>query len=146
MTLRIVPTTIKSACRLVATLHRTHPRTVGGLFAIACEEEGRTCGVLIVGRPKARLLDDGVTAEVTRTATDGTANACSFLLGRAWRVVQVLGYRRLVTYTLADEPGSSLRAAGFRLVGRTRGGRWGRKDRPRMTARPEPKLRWEKVA
>lgn len=39
----------------------------------------RIIGVVIVGCPVARNLDDGWTLEVTRLCTDGTANACSKL-------------------------------------------------------------------
>jgi hypothetical protein len=38
------------------------------------------------------------------------------LYGAAWRAAKALGYRRIVTYTQADESGSSLRAAGWRIV------------------------------
>jgi hypothetical protein len=34
-------------------------------------------GVGILGRPVSRILDDGLTLEVSRTATDGTPHACS---------------------------------------------------------------------
>jgi hypothetical protein len=67
----------------------------------------------MVGRPVARAFDDGLTAEVNRTCTDGTANANSALYGACWRIASAMGYRRLVTYTQADESGSSLTAAGW---------------------------------
>jgi len=58
-----------------------------------------------------------------------------------------MGYRRLVTYTLPEEGGSSLRAAGFTLIGETGGGSWSREDRPRVDKHPtQVKLRWELVA
>ncbi|GLI00644.1 XF1762 family protein [Phytohabitans aurantiacus] len=56
-------------------------------------------GVAIVGRPVARHLDDGLTLEVTRVATDGHRNACSLLYAAAWHAAKALGYRRLITYT-----------------------------------------------
>jgi hypothetical protein len=67
----------------------------------------------------------------------------------AWRATKALGYLRLVTYTLPDEGGASLRAAGFRLVGEAGGGSWSRpcSGRPRADQHPtERKLRWEIVA
>jgi hypothetical protein len=67
-------------------------------------------GVAIVGRPVARGFDDGLTLEVTRVATDGTRNSCSMLYATAWRATRALGYRRMITYTQAGEPGSNLRA------------------------------------
>ena len=99
----------------------------------------------IVGRPISRLFDDGWTVEVTRVATDGTQNACSMLYGAAWRAAQALGYKRLVTYSLPEEGGASLRAAGYRCVGECGGGTWNRTTRPRVDEHPlQMKLRWEK--
>jgi hypothetical protein len=104
-------------------------------------------GVAIVGRPVARSLDDGFTLEVNRCCTDGTANACSFLYAAAWRAARALGYQRLVTYTLATEPGTSLRAAGWRIVGEVKGRSWSTHARPRIDTAPhQDKLRWEAVA
>ena len=98
-------------------------------------------GVVILGRPVARLLQDGFTAEVTRLATlreadvdgreRGPRNACSLLYAAAWRVARALGYRRLVTYTLPEEGGASLHGAGWRCVGEAGGG-LSRDDRPRF--------------
>src|SRR5256885_16380595 len=59
-----------------------------------------TCSsVAAVGRPVARHLDDGLTLEVTRVATDSTPSACSILYAAAWQAAKALGYRRLITYT-----------------------------------------------
>ncbi len=69
-------------------------------------------GVAMIGRPVARAFDDGLTVEVNRTCTDGFPNANSCLYGAAWRASRAMGYRRMITYTQADEPGTSLRAAG----------------------------------
>lgn len=94
-------------------------------FCVAlADDSGETHGVAIVGRPVARGLDDGWTLEVTRTCTDGTKNANSMLYGAAWRAARALGYRRLVTYTLVEESGTSLRAAGWKTVHETRGRPW----------------------
>ena len=60
-------------------------------------------GVCIVNRPVNRRMDDGLTLEVARLCTDGTPNACSFLLSRAARAAAALGYERIQTYTLAEE-------------------------------------------
>ena len=70
----------------------------------------------MVGRPIARHYDDGLTAEVNRTCTDGTRNANSALYGASWRIAAAMGYRRLITYTQADETGASLTAAGWQRV------------------------------
>src|SRR5262245_56221912 len=106
--------TVKEACRLVSRWHRHNGAPRGGLFAAACaDREGIVRGVVIVGRPVARPFQDGWTCEVLRLASDGSCNACSLLYGAACRAAKALGYRRLVTYTLASESGASLRAAGF---------------------------------
>jgi hypothetical protein len=87
----------------------------------------------MVGRPVARHYDDGLTLEVNRTATDGSRNANSMLYGAAWRATKALGYGRLITYTQEGESGSSLRAAGWKVVGerKARSG-WNVPSRPRL--------------
>jgi hypothetical protein len=90
------------------------------------------------------MLQDGYTAEVTRLATDGTRNACSALYGAAWRAARAIGYRRMISYTLPEEGGASLRGAGWRLVGEAGGGSWSRASRARVDTHPTgTKLRWE---
>ena len=146
--LRIVPITIGDASAYVAQHHRHHKAVPPGhaLWSLAVESDGRLVGVAIVGRPKARHLQDGATAEVVRLATDGTPNACSMLYGAAWRAARALGFRRLVTYILISEPGTTLRAAGWTLIGEAGGGRWSRPARPRDDQHPtQRKLRFEVV-
>ncbi len=82
------------------------------------------------------MRDDGATAEVTRLCTDGTKDACSFLYGAAARAAFALGFRRIGTYILASEPGTSLTAAGWRLIGERGGGSWSRSARPRVEQHP----------
>jgi hypothetical protein len=110
-----VPVPLKLAQAFVACLHRTHKKPPpGSKFCLGvCDEEGQLRGVAMVGRPVARAFDDGLTAEVNRTCTDGCPNANSALYGAAWRVCAAMGYRRLVTYTQAGESGVSLTAAGW---------------------------------
>jgi len=142
--LELAPITLKAARAFVGEHHRHHRPPAGGLFALAATKAGHLVGVAIVGRPSARHAQDGRTAEVTRLCTDGTPNACSLLYGWARRAAQVLGYPRLLTYTLPDEGGASLRASGWKLVGRTRGGRWTRRARSRADDHPlDEKDRWE---
>jgi len=130
----------------VDEIHRHHARPQGHKFSIGLlDADGTRVGVAIVGRPVARHLDDGRTLEVTRLATDGSANACSALYGATWRTTRNLGYRRLITYTQAGESGASLRAAGFLNIA-TRAARrgWDVPSRPRHRAEVEtvPQL-WE---
>lgn len=134
MKLTIVPITLRSACAYVDRVHRHHASPRGHKFSIAvADEAGEIRGVAIVGRPVARHNDDGFTAEVLRVATEGAPNACSMLYGAAWRAARAMGYRRLITYTLATEEGTSLRAAGWRVIGQTTGGArsWNCPSRPR---------------
>lgn len=144
MRLALVPITQREALAFVAQLHRHHQPPRGSIFQIGASIEETVVGVVIVGRPVARGNQDGWTAEVTRLCTDGTRNACSFLYGAAWRVARELGYRRLITYTLPDEGGASVRAAGWRLIGERGGGSWSCQSRPRVDTHPlQAKLLWE---
>lgn len=136
--------TLAEANEFVKRHHRHHKPTVGGKFAVgAADETDEVRGVAIAGRPVSRMIDDGFTLEINRVATDGAENCCSMLYGACCRAGRAMGYRRIVTYTLPKEGGTSLRAAGFRLIGETSGGEWGNKKRPRVTLHPELKLRWE---
>lgn len=115
--LRIVPITFAHACLFVDGWHRHNKAPVGHKFSIGvATDEHVLVGVACVGRPVPAAYQDGLTLEVNRTATDGTRNANSMLYGAAWRAAKALGYRRLITYTQADETGASLRAAGYRIV------------------------------
>jgi hypothetical protein len=117
MSLRIVPVKFRDACAFVEAWHRHNAPPRGMVFCLgAADDDDKLVGVAIVGRPVARMLDDGLTLEVTRTATDGARNVNSLLYGAAWRAAKALGYRRLVTYTQADETGASLRAAGWHVI------------------------------
>lgn len=135
---------LSEANAFVSVLHRHHKPVVGHLFSIGAELDGKLVGVAIIGRPVSRHRDDGHTAEVTRLCTDGTRNACSFLYGAAARAAFALGFLRIGTYTLPNEGGASLRAAGWKLIGERKGGAWSRLRRVRRDDHPtEPKLLWE---
>lgn len=117
-----MPVTLKSANEYVGRLHR-HSRPVpGARFSIGIERDGKLVGVAIVGRPVARRLDNGTAAEIVRVCTDGTRNACSMLYGACRRAARAMGYDPIYTYTLPQEGGASLRAAGFRLDAESAGG------------------------
>jgi hypothetical protein len=147
MKLQSVPVTLEEANAFVAQWHRHHKPVPGAKFCVGVAvNDGNICGVAIVGRPVARMLDDGWTLEINRTCTDGTKNANSFLYGAVRRAAWALGYKKLVTYTLPEECGASLRAAGFRLVGEAGGGPWSRESRPRIDTHPQQKkLKWETI-
>ncbi|MFD0329838.1 XF1762 family protein [Streptacidiphilus monticola] len=115
--LQVRPLTFKQACAFVDAHHRHHAAPQGHKFSLgAVTADGTLVAVAIVGRPVARALDDGLTVEVTRLASDGTRNACSALYAAAWRTARAAGYRRALTYTQGPETGASLRAAGWTKV------------------------------
>jgi len=108
--------TLKEANGLVGKLHRHHGKAIGCRFAVGVEYDGEVVGAAICGRPVARSSDDGWTSEVTRLVTDGTTNACSMLYSACARASKAMGYERVQTYILEDEPGTSLFASGWNLM------------------------------
>ena len=142
--LELTPISFAEANDFVDRLHRNHKPVIGCKFCIAVSQNEKVVGVAIIGRPVARHLDNGWTLEVNRCCTDGTRNACSILYGAAWRAAKAMGYKKLVTYTLQHEGGSSLRGVGWKCVGEAGGGNWNVKSRPRIdTEHQQQKLRWE---
>jgi hypothetical protein len=146
--LTVVPLPLDEANAFVIQHHRHHRPTVGHKFSLGvADEDGVIRGVAIVGRPVARMLDNGLTLEVNRVATDGCPNACSALYGAAWRAAKALGYRRLITYVLKSEPGASVKAAGWKCIGERGGGSWNMPSRPRVDKHPlQTKMLWEATA
>jgi len=148
MSFVVVPMTLRAANEFVGKHHRHNRPTQGGKFAIGAVSDDKLVGVAIVGRPVARMMDDGFTSEVTRVCVldDAPRNTCSFLYGRAWRIWQQMGGRRMLTYTLQTEPGSSLRGAGWKVVGnlKPRSG-WSSNTREReyQDVYGQSKFRWE---
>ncbi|MCK9872436.1 XF1762 family protein [Nocardiopsis dassonvillei] len=117
MGLTLVPVPLVEAKAFIEVWHRHLKPPRGHKFSLGlADDDGILAAVAVVGRPVARALDDGRTLEVTRLASDGTRNTCSMLYAASWRATRALAYRRLVTYTRADESGASLRAAGWRQV------------------------------
>ncbi len=117
MRLQIMPTTFRAACAFIAEYHRHHRPPRGHKFSLQVVDENmQVRGVIVVGRPVARAYDNGLTAEVTRSCTDGCKNANSCLYAAAWRVSREMGYQRLISYTHADESGISLKAAGWKII------------------------------
>jgi hypothetical protein len=159
----IVPVEWGEVRRFVVLYHRHSDPPISHKFSIGLRDDatGELIGVAIAGRPVSRHLDDGMTIELTRVTTTGERNACSRLYGAACRAAFAIGYRRVITYTLASESGSSLRGAGFEIdhayADATRIG-WNRSSRPRgaqtrmfYPARSEDeedvaRVRWIRVA
>jgi hypothetical protein len=148
------PITLRAARAWVGQHHRHALPPRGHLFSVALWDGLELVGVGIAGRPVSHNLDDGLTLEVTRVCTLGYPNANSAIYGALCRAGKALGYRRAVTYTLATEPGTSLRAAGWTLDAQLPGRpTWDSGDRQRHQVDlfghdrrpPDPKLRWVKV-
>lgn len=141
--LQLRPIGTREASAVVKRMHRHLPRVVGGLFAVACYDHDELVGVGVASLPKARLARDGFTVEISRVATNGHRNACSRIYGALCRACAAIGVRRVVTFTRLDEPGTSLRASGFREVGTTREQSWDRPRRPRATGCSQVR-KWER--
>jgi hypothetical protein len=144
--LSVIPITGHEANDFIKNFHRHNKPVRGQRFSIGASTD-KLVGVAIVGRPIARLLQDGLTAEITRVCVVDTApkGTCSFLYGRCWRIWQQMGGKRLVTYTLQEESGASLRGAGWKIMGKNKGGGWDRKERKRdwQPIYGQLKFRWE---
>lgn len=144
--LSIVPCELSDANAFVDAVHRHHKRVQGHRWSLAVtDEDGVTRGIATIGRPVGRQIDQRKIVEVLRVATDGRANACSALYGASCRQQQVHGYLWAQTYTLLSEPGTSLRAAGWKPVHITKAEDWDRPGRARDPEKhpTERKVRWE---
>ena len=142
--LELQPITFQEACEYIRQHHRHHLPPVGYKFCMAVNDGVKVVGVLLAGRPVARAFDDGWTVEVTRCCTNGSRNAGSKLYSAAARAARALGYRRIITYTLLEESGGSLKAADWRIIWKTKGGSWNSRKRVRIDKHPlGQKLLWE---
>lgn len=142
--LRVVPVTLAAARAMVERHHSHHHAPVGGLLACAVAEGERVCCVAVLSRPVARMLDArGDTAEVTRVASDGTRHAASMCLAAITRAALSLGWRRLVSYTLLGEAGTSYRAAGWHVAGLVEASDGWHSRAGRTIAQGGGKVRWE---
>lgn len=153
--LRVVPLTLDQANKLVARLHRHHKPVRGHRFSLGALRGADLVGAIIVGRPVARMTSQYDVAEVTRLVTDGSRNACSILYAAAARACAAMGFARIQTFILDNEPGTSLRAAGWVRCETTAGGDWNREstrlkkgwlfdDYKRRDQPMGSKVRWEK--
>lgn len=142
--LDLCPVNFKTACEFIKSHHRHHLPPQGWKFGIGVMDGEKLVGIITIGRPVARALDDGFVLEVTRCCTDGTKDACSKLYSAAWRAAKAMGYKKLITYTLISEPGTSLKAAGFKTLYEVKGRDWSCPSRPRDDKHPTcDKLFWE---
>ena len=117
----------------------------GWLFGVAVLEGDRVCCVATLGRPTARALQDGTTAEITRVASDRTKNASSMAIAALTRAAFSLGYKRVVSYIRFDEKGTSYLACGFKPAGIVKGREWSCPSRIRKPSeQPVDKVRMER--
>ena len=121
--LRLFPATLKQANEMIEQLHRHHKRVAGHRFSIGCQD-GVVHGIAVVGRPVARATPQYSVAEVTRLVSDGTPHVCSMLYAACARAAQAMGYDRIQTAILVDEPGTSLIAAGWHYDHMIKGRDW----------------------
>lgn len=144
--MRVAPISRNEALSWLTLYHRHLRRPITGwLFGVQLLSiEGQRIGVACAGRPTARLLQDGLTVEITRVCIlDDHPNACSFAYAALRRAAVALGYRRVITYTRLDELGTSCKAAGFKDDGPAGGGEATRPSRSRKSSEdPSPKRRW----
>lgn len=147
--MKLIPVTLKQANEFVKAHHRHHGPVTGWKFGVGLECDGQLVGVAIAGRPVSRMTqqNEPQTIEVTRVCTIGHKNAPSMLYGAISRAAFALGYMKVITFTLPEESGTSLRAAGAQHVATTSGGSWSRPSRKRQDNHPlQGKLKWERVA
>lgn len=144
--LRVWPCTIKAAKKWVAEHHRHLPEFNGARFAVSVvDATGAMVGVAVASNGP-QVWEKTGRLNIGRVATDGSPNACSMLYGAMCRAGKALGYVEAWTYTLPEEPGVSLRAAGFVDMGLTAGGEHDRERRARKAAvRSDPKRRWRRI-
>jgi len=139
----MTPITLAQANDAIKKWHRHHKPVPGAKLALGVSSNDSLVGVAVLSRPVARLTDYKQVAEVTRVATDGTPNACSKLYGAARRIAKEMGYKMIQTFILEEEPGTSLKAAGWKCVGKTAGGHWACPSRERKDQHPlGKKTKW----
>lgn len=140
-----VPMELKDAQNFINAHHRHHQASHRDKFRIAASDGKNIIGVIQVGRPISRALDDGHTLEVLRLCTTGEKDVCSFLYSRAARIAKEMGYTKIITYILESEPGTSLRASGWKLEADGVGGSdWNVPSRPREVVASQMSLFPEK--
>lgn len=147
MSLRLRPWTVKreAALDFVARVHRRLPKVQGAMWCVSVRSGAEIVGVALVGWPSQEQTTDEIDhLRVLRCAVkEGYKNACSMLYGACWRAARAMGADSMDTFTNLDEPGTSLRAAGWIEAGTTKGGHYGRPSRARRPqVNAEPKRRW----
>ena len=149
--MKIKPITLAKANEFINANHRHSKRVRGWKYGVSLvSSEGDIIGVAISGRPNSRHLDSGSNEDIIEVSRlcvleGAPKNACSMLYGASIRIAKAMGYSRVITYTLASESGSSLKAVGFKVEAQTRAAHWSCPSRPREQTRPAvARVRWGK--
>lgn len=144
--IKAIPIELRDAQNYINEHHRHHQAAHRDKFRLAAmDDDGNLVGVVQVGRPVSRVLDDGKTLEVLRLCTNGQKNVCSFLYSRAARIAKELGYTKIITYILESESGMSLKASGWKKEADGVGGSsWNVPSRPREVVATQMSLFPEK--
>lgn len=132
--------------------HRHNPPPAGWRWGHGIFNGADLVGVVMVGRPVARAIDQTSVVEVNRLCLDHDSipagllwNAASMGYGAAAREAKRRGFARIITYTLETEAGTTLKAAGWEATHTTKGGSWDTPSRRRTDKAPTcRKVRWER--
>jgi len=147
--LKVVPLSLKEANEFVTKYHRHNKKCQGHKFSLGAIFKNELVGVVIVGRPVSRRLDDKLTLEINRNCVLDNApkGTCSFLYSKAIKVWQTMGGKKIITYTLNYESGSSLKAVNFKKekivqIFKKNTGWTTRANRVWQEVQKTPRIRW----
>ncbi|MBB3175544.1 hypothetical protein FHR90_003400 [Endobacter medicaginis] len=148
---RFEPISFLRAARFVQRHHEHCDAPTGWKFGQGLFNGTELIAVVMVGNPLSRAYMHRGWLEVTRLCARRDRpsalrwNACSALYGWAAQEAMHRGAEKIVTYTRHDEPGASLRAAGWVNEGRAGGRSWDTPSRRRArNAQPIARIRWGK--
>jgi len=142
-----VPITFREACDFINKYHRHHQAPQGHRFSVGLSDGKDLVGVAIAGNPVARHNDDGYTLEITRCCVKSGIykNGVSKLVSSVYQAGKALGFKKIISYILDEESGTSLKACGFHLDRLSEGGSWNSQTRRRIDKAPiGPKKKWIK--
>lgn len=152
MKLQIKPIRLKEAKDFISKHHRHNKPPLSWRFGASIWNWETLVGVVMVGRPVARLLDHKSIVEVNRLCIDPSldkelsAHACSMLYSWSAKQAKKRGFKKIITYILETEKGTGLKASGWINDGMTKGGSWNRRSRPRLDSAPTvKKVRFIKI-
>ncbi|ANS04015.1 hypothetical protein [uncultured Mediterranean phage uvDeep-CGR2-AD8-C175] len=146
------PLTLKEANEFVLKYHRHNGKMPTHRFSIGAIYNNELVGVAIIGNPCSRRLNNKYLVEVRRLCVkdDSPKNTCSYLYGRCWNIWQMMGGKKIITYTYASESGSSMRAVNWLndhtvIPRKKEWNNWkSRKNRNEQISNYQLKFRWVK--